>query len=94
MLKIIYNRFRAIVSHYYSYHIKLNWILFKQKRILSQIKNKEEISVVFFAMNLAMWRYQSLYEAMNKNTLFKVYIVLSPCISFSKEQQFKDIEKI
>ena len=45
-------------------------------------------------MNLAMWRYQSLYEAMNKNTLFKVYIVLSPCISFSKEQQFKDIEKI
>ena len=94
MLKIIYNRFRTIVSHYYSYHIKLNWILFKQKRFLSQIRNKEEISVVFFAMNLAMWRYQSLYEAMIKNPIFKVYIVLSPCISFSKEQQYKDIEKI
>ena len=94
MLKIIYNRFRTIVSHFYSYYIKFNWILFKQKRILSQIKNKEEISVVFFAMNLAMWRYQFLVEAMIKNPLFKVNIVLSPCITFSKEQQLKDIKQL
>ena len=94
MIKKTYYHIRTITLHCYSYYIKLYWILFKQKRLLSQIKKKDEISVVFFAMNLAMWRYQLLYEAMIKNPLFKVHIVLSPCIGFSKEQQLEDIKKL
>ena len=92
MIKSIYYRIRKIVSHYFEYHIKYKYIQYKQKIILSEIQKKDKISIVFFAMNLPMWRYQFLYEALQKNTRLNVNIVLSPCISFSIEQQKKDIE--
>ena len=101
MLSFIYNKLRAIYHkiyfityHYYQYHILFKWIQYNQKAVLSQIQKKDKISVVFFAMNLPMWRYQLLYEALLKYEKFKVHVVLSPCISFSKEQQIKDIETL
>ena len=94
MIKRIYHRIRSIVSHYIQYHVQFKRIQYKQKQILAEIKTKDKLSVVFFAMNLPMWRYQSLYEALLKYEKFNVYIVLSPCISFSKEQQTKDIETL
>lgn len=66
----------------------------KQERLLSKLKSKDEIIVVFFAMSLPMWRYQNLYEAMKKHPLFRPYIVLSPRITYSKEQQERDMQKL
>lgn len=92
--RYIYYRIRSIIYHFYQYNILFRWIQFRQKFILSKIQEKDRISVVFFAMNLPMWRYQFLYEALSKHPNFDVHIVLSPCISFSFEQQKKDIEKL
>ena len=94
MLKKIYRRLRAIASRLYLYHVRRHLILQKQKEVLAQIQKKERISVVFFAMNLSMWRYQSLYEALKENSNFEAHIVLSPCIIYSLEQQLKDIKQL
>lgn len=66
----------------------------KQERLLSKLKSEDEIVVIFFAMSLPMWRYQNLYEAMKKHPLFRPYIVLSPRITYSKEQQERDMQKL
>ena len=87
MIKRIYHKIRSIVSHYIQYHIQFRRIQYKQKQILTEIKKKDKISVMFFAMNLPMWRYQSLYEAMLKHERFNAYIVLSPCISSQKNNK-------
>lgn len=88
----IYHRVHSFLYHYYQYHLLFKWIQYKQKHLLVKIQKKDKVSVVFFAMNLPMWRYQSLYEALSKHPYFDTHIVLSPCISFSREQQKKDIE--
>lgn len=92
MIKSVYHQIRTITSYFYQYHIQFKWIQYKQKTLLSKIQKKDKISIVFFAMNLPMWRYQTLYEALSKYPRFNVHVVLSPCISFSKEQQRKDME--
>lgn len=61
---------------------------------LRKVKKKPLINVVFFASNLSMWRYQHLYELMNKNNRFKTYIVLVPFLNYSKKQQSKDLDEL
>lgn len=75
-------------------HIFRDYFVKKQERLLSELKSKDEIVVVFFAMSLPMWRYQNLYEAMKGHPLFRPYIVLSPRITYSKEQQERDMQKL
>ncbi len=63
-----------------------------QKNVLRQLQTKDKITIVFFAMCLPMWRYQNLYKLLSNHPAFRVFIVLSPCVSYSKAQQRKDIE--
>lgn len=91
-LRSIYRRVYSIIYHFYQYHLLIKWIQYKQKHILADVQKKEKKTIVFFAMNLPMWRYQALYEALSKFPFFDVHIVLSPCITFSQDQQKKDIE--
>ena len=59
-----------------------------------RLRRKEQINVVFFAMSVSMWRYQNLYEEFRKYPRFNVSIVLAPSITYSVEQQNKDIEML
>ena len=56
------------------------------------LRHKKQINVVFYAFSLSMWRYQHLYEAMSKHHRFKTTIVIIPTLSYSEEQQAKDID--
>lgn len=66
-------------------------ILFYHKVQVLWLKRKKKINVVFFAMNLPMWRYQHLYELMTKDIRFNVYIVITPCTTYVKDQQEIDL---
>lgn len=58
------------------------------ERNLARIRKKDKITVVFFASNVAMWRYQGLFEEMQKDGRYNAYIVLSPLYAgYSKEQR-------
>lgn len=59
-----------------------------------KIGKKERINVIFFAINMAMWRYQGVYEAMSKDKRFDCHIVLTVNTLSSKEQQSDDLSKM
>lgn len=94
IIRSLYFRILSIIHYIYQYYILFKWIRHKQNKTIIRIQNKEKITVVFFAMNLPMWRYQGLYDELLKYSAFEVYLVLSPCKTFSLEQQRLDIEKL
>lgn len=64
------------------------WILVRR------LRHKEQINIVFFAMALPMWRYQHLYEELQKHPKFNPIIVILPSCSYSKEQQNSDVNAL
>lgn len=60
----------------------------------ARIRQKDEITVVFFASNLSQWHYQGLYEEMIKYPRFKVSIVLSPFANNPIERRIADVETL
>lgn len=59
-----------------------------------RLRFKKQINVVFFASSLPMWRYQHLYEELNKHPKFRTWIVIVPFSVYSWEQKKKDIESL
>ncbi len=74
--------------------LKYLLFIFKQQCYVKRLRYKDKITIVFFAMNVPMWRYQDLYDNMKTNARFKVFIVLSPAQTMSKEQQEKDLKAL
>lgn len=74
--------------------IALFFLPFYQYCLVQRLRHKKKINVVFFASSLSMWRYQNLYEAMNKHSKFNVWIVIVPFAVYTKEQQMDDIDKL
>ena len=62
------------------YNKYLEWPLrdLRHQRFVHQLKSKNKINVVFYAMNVPMWNYQHLYDLMKENAKFVLYVVLSP----------------
>ena len=90
-LRTIYKRLRSIAARWY-HCAEFCLIRIKQQRRLRRIEySNDRGRVVFFAMNVSMWRYQALCEALARNNHFDVNVVLSPCATYSIEQQRKDI---
>lgn len=86
---------KGIVMWYMHLPFRIRQYKRNNERNLQRIKKKDKITVVFFASNLAMWRYQGLYEEMQKYPRFVSHIVLSPLNgTFQKEQVEKDINDL
>lgn len=58
------------------------------------IGRKEKIDVVFFAMNVAMWRYQGVYDLLSMDNRFNCHIVLTVPKTFMKEQQNDELVQL
>ena len=59
-----------------------------------QIGKKDKIEVVFFAMNLAMWRYQGVYELLSQDERFNCHIVFTVPSTFTEEQKAADLQQL
>lgn len=64
------------------------------RRRAKRIGKKDKIEVVFFAMNVAMWRYQGIYDLLSREDRFNCHIVLSSARRFSKEQRVSSLEAL
>lgn len=80
--------FYRIYADFFLYHTRV----LRQGIIVHFLKKKKKVNVIFFAANVAMWKYQNLYELMSKNPRFNAYIVLAPFITYPKSQQDSDME--
>ena len=63
----------------------------RQARYVEKLRKKDHVNVVFLPMNVAMWKYQHLYELLKEDKRFRVYIFLTPAITFTKEQRIEDL---
>lgn len=57
-----------------------------------KVGRKNKIEVVFFAINLAMWRYQGVYELLSQDEHFNCHIVLTGARQYSREQRHLNLE--
>ena len=82
---------------------KINWLydrivnypLHTQKELDEKVKNlrkKDMITIAFVTMNVAMWKYQALYDLLKKNPRYKLYIIISPSVKFSRETMIGDVQ--
>lgn len=64
------------------------------KHRAKMIGKKDKIEVVFFAMNIAMWRYQGIYDLLSKDERFNCHVVFTVALTFTKEQQSADLKQM
>lgn len=76
---------------YYPY-IRPHIIAFKQWRYLKYLRKKDVINVVFFPMNVAMWKCQHLYDLLKQDNRFRLYVFLAPARPYSYEDRCADLQ--
>lgn len=64
------------------------------KRRAHAIGKKDKIKVVFFAFNLAMWRYQGVYDLLSKDKHFSCQVVFTVPRTFTEEQKAADLKQM
>ena len=64
----------------------------RQARYVAKLREKDHVDVVFLPMNVAMWKYQHLYELLKSDKRFHVYIFLTPSVDFTKSQRIADVQ--
>lgn len=90
MIKPLINTFRAVGVKVYL-NVVYPWYL---KCRAGKVGSKDKIEVVFFAMNVAMWRYQGVYELLSQDDRFNCHIVFTVPNSFSDEQKAADLQQM
>lgn len=87
MTNLLYSKIRKQGAKVY--HNLLYPLLLKHRA--KTIGKKDRIEVVFFAINVAMWRYQGVYELLSKDKRFNCHIVLTGARQYSKEQKTSNL---
>ena len=64
----------------------------RQRKYIAKLSNRRKKNVVFMALDVAMWKYQGIYELMAADRRFRPYIVISP--SPLRESPEKDAERL
>lgn len=65
-----------------------------QNCLVNEIAGRGHVNVVIFAMSVAMWRYQHLYEVMKRDRRFTVNVVISPAKDYEYKQKLEDVTKL
>ena len=74
-LRSIY--YRSLRAYYFLPH----------RRILHKIRKEDSVNVFFLISSLPMWRLQSLYDLLVKDSRYNLSIILLPFDTFSTEEQ-------
>ncbi len=81
------------------YSILVKWgVVFTWKfrcdRIISKIKDKKTLNVLFLPANLAMWKFDVLFKKMMEHPRFHPQILLSPSVSLEPGELAAECEKM
>ena len=67
-----------------------------QEKLASSLKKKDVIKVVFFLQHSSVWKYDSLYNLLEKSERFEPLVVIAPFnvhLIYDKDECFKVMEK-
>lgn len=73
-------------AHLEKYVIAIHhWIITKR------LKKKDVINVIFLPMNVAMWKYQGVYDLLKHDNRFRLFVFLAPATTYSLESRCADL---
>ena len=79
------------IAEWWLNNIGYHFAAWRQQRFVKSLEGRNEIRVAFVANNVAMWKYQSLYDRLQQDPRFKLFVVLSPSISYQQEHRMRDL---
>ena len=86
-MKLLTNALRYLWLHGWKYKA----VERQHERLEERLRGKRPVNVVFMAIDVALWKYQHVYELMAADERFRPTIVLSPCVGRRYE---KDMEAL
>ena len=63
------------------------------RKALKKVCKKEKIKVVFFAIHSSVWKYDGVYQLMDKDPRFDPIVVVCPVVNYGKENMLVEMEK-
>lgn len=84
--------FKRIFRPLYYKMVLCRKVEMEHNALLKSIRKRGYANVVFFASNLAMWRYQGILELMMKDKRFKTHLILSTLKTYSEEQKEENLK--
>ena len=83
---------RQYAEEYWLEHWGYKLMPARQQRFIGKLRKRGRVKVAFFVLDVAMWKYQGLYEQLQADARFETFIVLSPSNNHSHEQQVYDLQ--
>ena len=65
----------------------------QHRHYVSEHRGQTPVRVVFMAIDVALWRYQHLYELMASDQRFLPTIVLTPCVGREQEKDLASLRQ-
>lgn len=87
------NKLRKTLNYLWLHGWKYKAVERQHKRLKEKLKGREKLNVVFMALDVALWRYQSIYELMVTDARFNPTIVLTPCIVRDAESDLRGLRQ-
>lgn len=88
--EFLYKAARRLWLHGWLYRVTPG----RHRRLVQAIAQRAHATVVFLPMNVAMWRYQGIYDLLQADPRFTVHIVLSPSIEAVPAQQLREMQQL
>ena len=87
------NILRKAIHYLWLHGWKYKAVERQHKRLEEQVKGRKQLNVVFMALDVALWRYQSIYKLMVADERFNPTIVLTPCMVRDAESDLRGLRK-
>ncbi len=87
------NKLRKTLNYLWLHGWKYKAVERQHKRLEEQLMGRKQLNVVFMALDVALWRYQSIYELMVADERFNPTVVLTPCMVRDAESDLRGLRK-
>lgn len=88
----VYRKVRHILSIVYE-RILLCRVRGIQKKALAKLQGKEKIRCVYFALDRAVWKYDTVFQLMQSNPRFEPVILVCPIVNDGRENMVRKMEE-
>lgn len=76
------------------YHFKVKFYFpFLHRKAIKKLKNKKKIKVVFLALFDSNWKYDRLYQIMEKDETFEPIILICPIVNYGRDNMLKKMKE-
>jgi len=65
----------------------------RYNKILEDVRKKPKITVVFFVIHRAFWKYDEIYKLMEEDGRFRPFVVICPNINHSEEYMLQEMDQ-